>query len=378
MIQLLRCPKISIENLGEYFSHSNDQQKYSNFGYCENLLRSRLAKSLSVPVESTCLGSSATSLLMISCDMLLQKIEKPRSVYFPVFSFFSTFSIATKLQQQVSWFDVELESFLPRNIDGLDESDLLFVNVPFGSSKIEPFLEFARNLPCYVIIDAAACLPGLIYNNKNLSSIPPNVIIVFSLHATKLLNCGEGGFCIFGGDVPNHIKQLTNFGIDENRKQKWTHSYNAKMSEYNAAAGLCSLDDFKQNAELIVNAKKTVAIVCEKYDISTFVDATEPTLTFNTKVSNVRAIMDHLALKGYESRQWWSLSKTTEVSAHEHSITLYRQLLGIPFDWQRTECYIDDLCQAIHSVTKKIKRLRNEECQSSNLDRKKSLRQFWS
>ena len=347
MAQLLRCPKVSIESVGDYFVHSNNQQKYSNFGHCENLLRERLAESLSVSQDSTSLGSSATSLLMIACDMLLQEIDKPRKLHFPVFSFFSTFSIAERYNQSINWFDVDLDSFLPIGVDDLSDSDLLFLNVPFGSSKIEPFFKFAKDLPCKVIIDAAACLPGLIFNKKDLSTIPDNVIIIFSLHATKLLNCGEGGFCIFGSDIPGHIKQLTNFGIDKNRQQRWVSSYNAKMSEYNAAAGLCSLDDFKINAELILAAKNTAKKYCDKYGISTFVDAVEPTLTFNTRVSEVSAIKAHLALKGYEARQWWSLSKSADVNNHQNSITLYNQLLGIPFDWQNIETYIEDLCKSI-------------------------------
>jgi len=352
MVQLLRCPKLVIKNLSKYLSLSNDAQKFSNFGPCENLLRSRLAEALSVPVESTSLGSSATSLLLLACDMLLEKIQKPQRVYVPVFSFMSTFSIATKIQQPLHWFDVDAETFFPRNIDKFDKSDLLFLNIPFGSSKIEPFFEFARNLPCYVVIDAAACLPGLIFNKSNLNSIPPNVVIIFSLHATKMLNCGEGGFCVFGSNIPSHTRQLTNFGIDKNRNQRWVHSYNAKMSEYNAAAGLSSLDDIGLNVDRIISAKKLVKKTCEKYNIPTFVDALEPTLTFNIVVDNLPDLKNHLALKGYETRQWWSLATATRPSGHAHSISLYNQLLGIPFDWQQTEGYIENLCQAINGFQK--------------------------
>ena len=77
--------------------------------------------------------------------------------------------------------------------------------------------------------------------------------------------------CVFGEDIPKHIMQLTNFGIYKNRTQKWEKSFNAKMSEFNAAAGLSSLDDFYKNSSQIMEAKrkqkisvKNITLKCSK------------------------------------------------------------------------------------------------------------------
>jgi dTDP-4-amino-4,6-dideoxygalactose transaminase len=352
MIKLLRCPKISIDKIGNYLKNSNKTQQYSNFGYCEKLLREKFSNILSVPFDSICLGSSATALLKISCEAIFEKIgSKNSSAFFPVFSFFSTFSIASSLQQNVHWVDINKKSFLPEIKKKITKDDLLYMNVPFGvSSKLDDFFDYAKKLPCFVVIDAAACLPGIIYNKKKLNHIPSNVIVVFSLHATKLISCGEGGMCVFGEDIPKHIMQLTNFGIYKTRTQKWEKSFNAKMSEFNAAAGLSSLDDFDKNSSQIMEAKRKAKNLSKKYNIQMFKDIDEPTLAINIEINNTSNVMKKLLSKNYETRQWWSLSKNIKDEEHKNSICMYESLMGIPFDWEHIDQYYDNLCQEISSI----------------------------
>ena len=347
MIKLLRCPEISIEKISNYLYYTNKNQQYSNFGHCENLLRENFSKILSIPFDSLCLGSSATALLKISCEAIFQRIgHKKINSFFPVFSFFSTFSIASTSRKSITWFDIDKNSFLPKINQKVLDDDLLYMNIPFGaSSQLDFFFDYARKLPCFVVIDAAACLPGIIYNKKKLNHIPSNVIIVFSLHATKLISCGEGGVCVFGADIPKHIRQLTNFGIDKNRTQKWENSFNAKMSEFNAAAGLSSLDDFDKNSFIIMEAKEKAKNISKKYDLKLFKDINEPTLTINMKFDNPKDIMKKLKLKNYEIRHWWSLSKNIIKEKHRNSIFLHNSLIGVPFDWKNIDQYFDNMCQ---------------------------------
>lgn len=350
MVALLRCPAVSLDRMTEYLQHSNDQQKFSNFGYCETLLRRRLADRLKVPHDRTSLGSSATSLLSMSSELTATGKMGVRRVYFPVFSFFSTFSIASNSPNEAVWYDVDSKTMLPCFHEGIEASDIVYMNVPFGSPKITPYLDLAKHLPCLVVIDAAACLPGLLYQNRDLSDLPDNVIIVFSLHATKLLSSGEGGYCVFGKKVPGHIQQLTNFGIDPQRRQSWKRSCNAKMSEFNAAAGLCGLDLFEHNAQLVMQAKNFAQSVSQQYELTLFEDINVPTLTINMQVSNAKSLIKPLAAEGYETRQWWSLSDKLDPERHRQSIALHNGLLGVPFDWSCIETYFEDLCSRIRRL----------------------------
>ena len=342
MIKLLRCPDISVDLISSYLENSRKEKKFSNFGYCELKLRNKFSKILNVPLENLCLGSSATALLRICCKLFAElNAGKSSKCFFPAFSFFSTFSIASDFSSKAIFYDVLDNSFLPNLDQELDENDFILLNVPFGSSThINKFFKFARDVKCTVIIDAAAALPGLIYKKAKLNDIPNNVVLVFSLHATKLLSCGEGGLCIYGDNIPKYIRSLTNFGINKHRIQEWKNSTNAKMSEFNAAAGLASLDNLNNNCEKILKAKQLASFVLKENNINLFDENLEPTLTMNIDIDINDNLVSKLKMNGFDCRRWWSLSQDIKLEDFKYSNYLYSHILGIAFDWENISSYI--------------------------------------
>lgn len=87
-----------------------------------------------------------------------------------------------------------------------------------------------------VVIDAAA-----MFDTIRASSVPS----VVSLHATKVLGVGEGGFVV-GRDAGfiQELQKRANFGFWGSREAT-VRSLNGKMSEYAAAVGLAALDTWK-------------------------------------------------------------------------------------------------------------------------------------
>lgn len=349
MISLLRCPEVSIDLISKYLSYSNKEKKFSNFGYCETMLRKRFSKILDFPLNQLSLGSSATSLLKISCDLFSKDVnEKKGKFYFPAFSFFSTFSISASLPNEIEFYDMKDENFLPYIPRNIQSGDLLYLNAPFGSSKkLSIFINFAKTLPCPVIIDAAACLPGIINYNFKFSNLPPNVIIIFSLHATKLISCGEGGLCLFGKNIAHYFQKLTNFGINSDRKQEWLNSTNAKMSEFNAAAGLSSLDMAEENISKVFKAKTEAYEICKNYGLEIFDKIFEPTLTLNFWSNENDDLVKNLKTNNYEYRRWWSLAPNLENEKYQNSIEFYNSIIGVPFDWADIDSYFEKMCSLI-------------------------------
>jgi dTDP-4-amino-4,6-dideoxygalactose transaminase len=78
------------------------------------------------------------------------------------------------------------------------------------------------------------------------SLTPGETPIVVSLHATKILGAGEGGFVI-GTNRPliRMIRTRSNFGFQGTREARFPAS-NAKLSEYHAAIGHASLEDWAE------------------------------------------------------------------------------------------------------------------------------------
>jgi dTDP-4-amino-4,6-dideoxygalactose transaminase len=108
--------------------------------------------------------------------------------------------------------------------------------MPFGAPlDISGWDAFRSKTGLAVVIDAAAAFDSL---------IPGSVPSVVSLHATKVLGTGEGGFVVSAdADVRSAVRMRSNFGFAGSRKAQ-APAFNAKLSEYQAAVGHAALDEW--------------------------------------------------------------------------------------------------------------------------------------
>lgn len=114
----------------------------------------------------------------------------------------------------------------------------------FGNPcEIEKIDAIAGKYGLKVIYDAAHAFD---VKYKGSSVLNHGDISTLSFHATKLFHSIEGGALIFNDDkLAEKIRYLINFGIKdkENISELGT---NAKMNEFEAAMGLCVLDDMEE------------------------------------------------------------------------------------------------------------------------------------
>jgi len=121
-------------------------------------------------------------------------------------------------------------------------SAILPVHVYGNVCAVEMIQEIAESYNLKVIYDAAHAF-GIQYKNKSV--LQWGDIAVLSFHATKLFHTIEGGALIVNNnDYYNIIKEMLNFGFDQNGGINRLGT-NAKMSEFHAAMGLCVLDDLE-------------------------------------------------------------------------------------------------------------------------------------
>jgi dTDP-4-amino-4,6-dideoxygalactose transaminase len=109
----------------------------------------------------------------------------------------------------------------------------------FGNPcDVEAIDIIAKKYNLKVIYDGAHAI-GSIYNGKSLLEFGD--ITATSLHATKLLNTGEGGGCITKDpELFEKLKRIRFFGHDD-RKDIIEDGFNGKMTEIHAALGLANL-----------------------------------------------------------------------------------------------------------------------------------------
>ncbi|MEA1052769.1 DegT/DnrJ/EryC1/StrS family aminotransferase [Lamprobacter modestohalophilus] len=112
----------------------------------------------------------------------------------------------------------------------------------FGNPcDVEAIQTLADHYGLKVIYDAAHAI-GSTYNGNSL--LTQGDISATSLHATKLLNTGEGGGCITKNPaLQESLKRIRFFGHNEQRDIV-EEGFNGKMTEIHAALGLANLTYF--------------------------------------------------------------------------------------------------------------------------------------
>lgn len=133
----------------------------------------------------------------------------------------------------------------------------------FGNPcDVDAIYVIAKKHNLKVIYDAAHAV-GSKYKGKSL--LEYGDISATSLHATKLLNTGEGGGCITkDNDLNERLKRIRFFGHNET-KNVIEDGFNGKMTEVHAALGLANLkyydhilEDRKIKYQLYIEGLKNV------------------------------------------------------------------------------------------------------------------------
>lgn len=161
-----------------------------------------------------------------------------------------------------------------------------------------------------VIIDAAAA-----FDTIKPSECPQ----VISTHATKVFSTGEGGLILSKDDsFLKTIREILNFGIDENRDVNY-FGFNGKMSEYAAAVGLAELDGWHEKKERWIDTKRRYKKAFPEYRC--FVDGewasnVYPVILDSAVLYNPAALTaKKMSKKGFLCRMW---TPVHHLKAYQH------------------------------------------------------------
>ena len=311
-------PKLpSADRLAPYLRSIDASRVYSNFGPLVLSLEDRLAERYGLVPGTVATVSNATLGLAIA---LAAQEPPPRSLCaIPAWTFVAS-AHAALLAGLIPYFvDVEPEDW------ALDanklSSELERAPGPVGAvMPVAPFgmpLDLARwevfrsRTGVAVVVDAAAAFDSL---------VPGVVPSVVSLHATKVLGIGEGGFVISTDPaLAREVRMRANFGFYGSRHAR-AAAFNAKLSEYHAAVGHAALDEWTQarvewndaidEYRRALNGSNCVSLqrgVGETWVSSTCM------LGFNQPVAD--RIEQRLTRSDIETRRWWG------AGAHMHPAT---------------------------------------------------------
>lgn len=228
----------------------------TNNGPLVQKLEKRLASYLGV--KNIVLVANGT----VALEIAYRTLEIKGYVITTPFSFVATTSSLVTNGLKPIYADINPKTLNidPKNIKKSitkNTSAIVPVHVFGNACEIEEIEKIAKENNLKVIYDAAHAFN---VRYKEQSILNYGDISTLSFHATKLFHTIEGGALIINDDsLVQKARHLINFGI-ENKESIPSLGTNAKMNEFEAAMGLCILDEI----EIINQKRKDIYAIYEK------------------------------------------------------------------------------------------------------------------
>jgi len=342
------------EGILPYIEEIQSAGIYGNFGPQVMKMEAEYAEFLGLPKSRLVSTSNAT----VGLQGALAMIEMNTWVI-PSWSFAATAHAAHMQNCEVYFGDVLRDSWIldPSNVKAGEGA---VVTAPFGS---QIRIGGAWNHVGGLVIDAAAAIGAFPQVGEGFCK--PWAIVV-SLHATKVLGIGEGGFVVFSSDeLAQKFRQWTNFGFSGNREASYPAT-NGKLSEISAAIGRFRLSSWTEEKLDWLQARGWAHGVGSELKINPGFsrrDWVSPywVVDFSEEAS-CRLAQKELHAAGIEFRSWWSsgchqmpaFSGIRARGSLEVTETVAAKTLGLPFFRGISADQVEEVRASLRSVMRKI------------------------
>jgi dTDP-4-amino-4,6-dideoxygalactose transaminase len=238
------------------------------------------------------------------------------------------------------------------------EVDAVMPVATFGCPQdAEAWDHFSDDTGLPVVIDAAGA-----FGNQRSGR---RAHVVISLHATKALGAGEGGFLVsHDAALVERVRRLSNFGIDVATGIVDRPGTNAKLSEYHAAVALAALETWPSRAD--ARRAKWRSFLELMDELCPMLSAQQRPEDGAYTIAPVllpagaipEAVIDSLARSRIQTRRWYfpPLSRHPAFAAVERAGTLdgvravSGRVLGIPFHLELAPGDPRRICEALRSA----------------------------
>lgn len=249
IIKLLVPQMPKVEQILPYWQQIDENRWYTNFGPLVAELESRLSRSFSREPAQVHVVSMANGTCALQIALEALKLRKGARVLVPGLTFVATATAIIRAGLTPLISDVDSQSWLLTP----DIARAALAEVPFDAvipvatygcpQDVAGWDLFSAETGIPVIVDAAGA-----WGNQQIGLTTK---VVFSLHATKALGGGEGGFVASRHHAyAQSMRALSNFGIDAHSGGLvFEAGENGKMSEYHAAVALAALDNWPDVAQ---------------------------------------------------------------------------------------------------------------------------------
>ena len=242
MIPVTRTHLPDIQKYQSYIDRIFESNWVTNGGPLVKELEIRLQKYLDVP--HLVLVNNGTMALHLAYRLL----NLSGRIITTPFSFVATTSSATWEGLHCDFADIDLNTLnmnheLIERMIRPETTAIVPVHVFGNACEIEQIQSIANRYELKVVYDAAHAF-GVKYKGESILNFGD--ISTLSFHATKVFHTIEGGALIIKDPhIYQAAKQMINFGFNGTGYPAEL-GINAKMNEFQAAMGLCMLDEMEQ------------------------------------------------------------------------------------------------------------------------------------
>jgi dTDP-4-amino-4,6-dideoxygalactose transaminase len=357
-------PKLPpFEAIQPYLRRIDENRYYSNFGPLVKDLEARLGDRYGVSADGVTTVSNATAgligaLAAVTKNRLRNVNDGPAFCLMPSWTFVATLHAVLAVGLEPYLIDVDPDSW-QITPDGVEDALDRVPGEPVAVMPVSPFGrpvdmaiwdDLAYRTGLKVVVDAAAAF------DKGEAGHSPAVV---SLHATKVLAAGEGGFVVSKDvGIISEIKKSINFGFAGSRVAL-SRAINGKMSEYHAAVALAALDSWPETRQVFgdiadiyrdeMRGDNHLSVIPGEMD-----NHVGSTIMLVHDESLPDRFEDKLAELGVETRRWWGGGAHRQIVYRRFSrdplpttASLSRRSIGLPCypDLKRED--IREICQRI-------------------------------
>lgn len=346
IISYIQKKQIHHERVTTLLSDSSAVNQFTNDGPVKKKLEVFLHSLLKIDENKkvVCVSNGTAA-----CHALMYHYEKSanRRLKWVVPSFtFPTPVVSNAFSTRVvdispSTYTVDINERLVSNSDGVILTNL------FGTvTPIEEWVELCRKSNKILIFDNASS-PMTSYKDSNICNFGNSSF--GSLHHTKFLGFGEGGFIVVPCEEYDEINRILNFGFTSQRIHN-SLSSNFKMSDVTAAYCLAHAESYDvkrhlaiQNILLSEMKKLGVSVFNTDNKMCSYALGNLP-LIFSEKIDTMR-----FRDLGVEANKYYR-----PLRSFKNSNQLFSRIVNLPLHAGLTDYQIDLMCKVVCEVKKSV------------------------
>ena len=338
MIKYIQNKKINYELMQELLTTSTNLNHFTNEGPAKSALENHLKSMLKLPNHKAVV-CSASGTSALHALVLFFKKRGVKKFTTPSYTFPSC--VVGGLKTKV--MDISLENYCFIDLDrAIESNDCLIITNLFGTypKNLNEILNRCKENDTKVILDNASS-PMTTVEGININCFGDASF--GSLHHTKYLGFGEGGFLVIDAEHKEEINQILGFGFDATSKKRISNvdSSNFKISDVSSAAILQHIMDYDLEAHKN-NQDYFISIIIDINNVKIF-NFSEGVVYGNMPIINKNPmsidffINNHLEAKKY----YYPLKR------HKNSMYLYERIINLPLHAKMSRFEIDKIARIV-------------------------------